>query len=173
MPLPAQIFTAKGRGGEFAIIAPIGWAFSLTMPADCFPLATQTAGEDTLPEERPGKRAILGVAIRKFFAKLNGRKHVAAGSRIVRACIGETHSQDSFGPHIPEPLRPLCTLWPAIVRIAWAGARLFPLWNSQKVLRELRSIGGCKGSKSAGIMGTHSLIGGAARAMLVAGGSFA
>ena len=118
MPLPAQIFSAEGRRGEFASIARIGWAFFLTMPAECLPLPTQTAGEDTLPEERPGRRAIIGVASRKLVAKLGRREHMAAGSRIVRACIREAHSLDSFGPHIPEPFRPVRALRPAIVRIA-------------------------------------------------------
>ena len=58
--------------------------------------------------------------------KLNRSKHMAAGSRLVRVRICEEYMRESLEPHIPQPLCPVCQLWPAIRQRAAAGGPLFP-----------------------------------------------
>ena len=64
-------------------------------------------------------------------------------------------------------------LWPALVRLALAGARLFPSRTGKDVLDELRSFARAKEWRNAERIGTQSLLMGAAREILEAGGSLA
>ena len=104
--------------------------------------------------------------------KLNRRKHMASGSRLVRACICDEYASDSLELRIPQLLCPVCQLWPAIRQRAPAGGALFEGWNGKRVLSDLRDFAAGREWPRAAKLGTNSVRRGAARAMLEAGGSF-
>ena len=104
--------------------------------------------------------------------KLNRRKHMASGSRLVRACICDEYTRDSLELHIPQLLCPARQLWTAIRQKTPVGEPLFPGWNGKRVLSELRDFAAGREWPRGGKLGTLSFRRGAARAILEAGGSF-
>ena len=104
--------------------------------------------------------------------KLNRRRHMAAGSRLVRACICDEYARDSLELHVPQLLCPACQLWAAIMQRAPVGGLLFPGRNGKRALSELRDFAAGREWPRGGKLGTHSFRMGAARAILEAGGSF-
>ena len=166
---------------DLALIALIGWPFLLRIPSECLPLCRQQAGEDLDSEERLARRAVIGLSGAKLVIKLDRRKHMASGSRLVRACICDEYARDSLELHIPQLLRPARQLWPAI-RQLWrsrvssggspVGDPIFPGWNGERVLSDLRGFAAGRNWPRGGKLGTHSFRRGAARAILEARGSF-
>ena len=65
---------------------------------------------------------------------------MSAGSRIARPCLREASSQESLELRAPQLFRPVCALWPALVRVAPTRARLFPSLTSKGVSGQLRSL---------------------------------
>ena len=165
--------SARSLQDGLALIALIGWSFLLRIPSERLPLCRQQAGEDLESEERLARRAVIGLQGGKLIIKLNRRKHMATGSRLVRACICEEYSLDSLELHIPQLLCPVCQLWPAIRQQAPVGGALFEGWTGKRVLAELRYFAEGREWPRANRLGTHSFRRGAARAILEAGGSFA
>ena len=104
--------------------------------------------------------------------KFNRRRHMAAGSRLVRACICDEYTRDSLELHIPQLLCPVCQLWTAIRQKTPVGEPLFPGWNGKRVLSELRDFAAGREWPRGGKLGTHSFRRGDARAILEAGVSF-
>ena len=107
-----QTVTAKGWAEDFALIAFLSGAFSLRVPSECLPLTGQRAGEDLLSEERWERKAAIWRAEKDLIMKLIKRKHMAVGSRIVRACICEGYAGESPELHVPRLFSPVCRLWP-------------------------------------------------------------
>ena len=155
-----------------ALIALIGWPFLLRVPSECLPLRGQQAGEDLDSEERLARRAVIGLSGAKVVIKLDRRKHMASGSRLVRACICDDYSPDSLELHIPQLLCPASQLWPAIRQRTPVGELLFPGWNGKRVLSDLRGFAAEREWPRGARLGTHSFRIGAAKAALEAGGSF-
>ena len=125
---------------DLALIALIGWPFLLRIPPECLPLCKQQAGEDLGPEGRLIRRAVIGLSGAKLVIKLNRRKHMAAGSRLVRACICDEYARDSLELHIPQLLCPARQLWTATRQKTPVGEPLFPGWNGKRVISELRDF---------------------------------
>ena len=96
--------TARSLQDGLALVALTGWSFLLRIPSECLPLCRQQAGEDLDSEERLTRRAVFGLSGGKLIIKLNRRKHVAAGSRLIRACICDANATDSLELHIPQLL---------------------------------------------------------------------
>ena len=132
----------------------------------------QQAGEDLDSEERLTRRAVIGLQGGKLIIKLNRRKHMAAGPRLIRACICDEYAIDSLELHIPQLICPVRHLWPAIRQRAPVGGALFEGWAGKRVLSELRYFAEGREWPRATKLGAHSFRGGAARAILEAGGSF-
>ena len=171
-PQLCELITARSLQDGLALIALIGWSFLLRIPSECLPLCRQQAGEDLETEERLARRAVIGLSGGRLIIKLNRRKHMAAGSRLIRACICDEYASDSLELHIPQLLCPVCQLWPAIRQRAPVGGALFEGWTGKRVLSELRFFAEGRGWPRANKLGTHSFRRGAARAILEAGGSF-
>ena len=76
--------------------------------------------------------------------KLNGRKRMATGFRLVRVCTCEDYMGGSLELHIPQLLCPVCQLWPAIRQRASVGDPPLPGWAGRKVLTELRAFAGVR-----------------------------
>ena len=150
----------------------MGWSLLLRIPSECLPMCRQQAGEDLESEERLARRAVIGLSGGKLIIKLNRRKHMASGSRLVRACICDEYASDSLELRIPQLLCPVCQLWPAIRQRAPVGGALFEGWAGKRVLSELRYFAAGRERARAAKLGTHSFRRGAARAILEAGGSF-
>ena len=112
------------------------------------------------------------VVDQKLIIKLNRRKHVASGSRMVRVCVCEDYAQGSLELHAPQLYCPARHLWPAICRIAAIGQPLFPTWTGKLVLAELRPLARAGGLAQPSKLSSHSVRRGAVRAILEARGSF-
>ena len=104
--------------------------------------------------------------------KLTRRKRMAPGSRPVRACTCDEYARDSLELRIPQLLRPARQLWPAARRRAPVRDPLFPGWKGKRALSDIRASAAGRNRSRGEKLGTHSLRGGAARAILGAGGSF-
>ena len=98
---------------------------------------------------------------------------MAARATIARGCIRGECPQGSLELHVPQHFFQACSLWPAIRARTDAGAELFPGWAGKKVLAELRAFLRRHGWDNAERLGTLSVLQGAARAILSAGGTFA
>ena len=94
-------------------------------------------------------KGAAGLGGRKLIVKLNRRRHVATGSRIVRICVCEAYSQDSLELPAPEHFRQVCIPCPAVAHLAHAEGRLFPAWTNGKVPQALRAPGDANGWKNA------------------------
>ena len=167
-----ELVTARSLQDGLALIALIGWSFLLRIPSECLPLCRQQAGEDLDSDERLTRRAVIGLSGAKLAIKLNRRKHMASGSRLVRTCICDEYADDSLELHIPQLLCPVCQLWPAIRQRASVGEALFEGWAGKRVLSDLRDFAMGREWPRATKLGTHSFRRGAARAILEAGDSF-
>ena len=88
-----ELVTSLSLQYELALIALIGWAFLLRIPSDCSPLIRQQAGEDLDSETRLARREVVGLSGARLAIQLNRRKHMAAGSRLVRVCICEEYPE--------------------------------------------------------------------------------
>ena len=53
-------------------------------------------------DERLEAKAVVGLVDRKLIIKLNRRKHMASGSRMVRLCVCEEYARDSLELHVPQ-----------------------------------------------------------------------
>ena len=157
---------------DLALIALIGWPFLLRIPSECLPLRRQQAGEDLDSEGRLARRAVIGLPGAKLVIKLGRLQHMASGSRRVRACICDEYARDSLELHVPQLLRPTRQLWPAIRQKTPVGDPIFPGWNGERVLSDLRGFAAGRNWPRGGKLGTHSFRRGAARAALEARGSF-
>ena len=166
-----QLMTRRGWADSLAILILLSSTFHLRIPSEALPLTLQKAGEDLSSDLRIDARAVIGLVDRKLVAKLNRRKHMAHGSRLARVRICETYAREAAELHIPQLFCSACQLWPAITRLAHAGAFLFPNWTAKGVLLELRSLARARGWTQANRLGTRSCQRGAARAILEAGGS--
>ena len=60
---------------------------------------------------------------RKINMSLNRRKHMSAGSILVRMCIRESYAPESRELHAPQLFCPVCQLWPAITQLVPAGEK--------------------------------------------------
>ena len=167
-----ELVMSRSLQDDLALIALIGWPFLLRIPSECLPLRRQQAGEDLDSEERLARRAVIGLSGTKLVIKLDRRKHMAPGSRLVRACIFDEYARDSLELHIPQLLRPARQLWPAIREKTPVGDTLFLGWNGKRALSGLRGFAAGRNWPRGGKLGTHSFRRGAARAILEAGGSF-
>ena len=118
------------------------------------------------------RKAAVGLSEGKLIFKLNRRRHMAGGSKLVRVCICEHYDQDTLELHVPQLFCPVCQLWPAIRRLAATGEQLAPWRTGKKVLTDLRAFGESREWRKAGRLGTQSFRRGAAWAVLEAGGFF-
>ena len=121
-----ELATSLSLQDELALIALIGWPFLLRIPSECLPLRRRQAGEDLDSETRQNRRAVIGLSGAKLAIKLSRRKHMADGSRLARVRICEECMRQFLELYLPQPLRPVSQLWPAIRRRAAAGGPLFP-----------------------------------------------
>ena len=167
-----ELMQRRGWGDQFAVLIFLSWTFLLRIPSEALPLRRQRAGQDLESDERLEARAVIGLVDNKLIIKLNRRKHMASGSRMIRVCVCEDYAQDSLELRAPQLYCPVCHLWPAICRSTPVGQPLFPSWTGKLVLTELRSVAHASGWTQAAKLGTHSVRRGAARAILEAGGSF-
>ena len=136
--------TARSHHDDLALIALIGWSFLLRIPSECLPLCRQQGGEDLDPEERLARRAVIGLSGAKLAIKRNRRKHMASGSRLVRACICEDYARESLEPHIQQLLCPVCRLRPAIRQSSGGRTSLRGLEREESALRPTRLRGGTR-----------------------------
>ena len=80
--------------------------------------------------------------------------------------------RDSVELHIQQLFCPARQLWPPIGQRTAVGDPLFPGWAGKKVTSELRPFAEGRNWPRGEKLGTHSFRGGAARAILEAGGPF-
>ena len=168
---PTRRVLAGGRSVDLALKALINRSFLLRFLSECLPLTEQRAGGELSSGERLERKSVFGIADRKLDIKLNRRKHMDAGSTMVRVCICENYAPESLELYAPQLFRLVCQLWPAITRLASACETLSPGWTVKKPLQELRSFTRNKEWRDGGGAGRHSFRRGAARAILEAGGS--
>ena len=167
-----ELATSRPLQDDLALTALIGRPFLLRIPSECLPLCRQQAGGDLDSEEQLARRAVIRLPGTKLVIKLNRRKHMASGSRLVRACICDEYTRDSLGLHIPQLLCPGRQLWTAIKQKTPVGEPLLPGRNGKRVLSGLRDFAAGREWPRGGKLGTHSFRRGAARAIPEAGGSF-
>ena len=86
-------------------------------------------------------------------------------------CLCEQNAPESLELHIPQLLCPVCQLWQTVRLLAAVGEPLFPGWAGRKVLPEFGALAGTRNWPRNDKLGTHSFRGGAARAVLGAGGT--
>ena len=127
-----ELATSGSLEDDPALIALIDWPCLLRIPSECLPLRRQQAGEDLDSEERPARRAVICLSRAKLVIKLNRRRHMASGSRLVRACTCDEYAGDSLELHIPQLLCLVCQLWPAIRQRAPVGGALFEGRNGKR-----------------------------------------
>ena len=84
------------------------------------------AGEDLSPDDRLDRKAVSGLSDGGLAIKLNRRRRMAVGSKLVRVCICEDYAPGALELHAPRPLCPVCRLWPVARRLASAGEQLYP-----------------------------------------------
>ena len=128
-PQLCELATSRLLQDDLAFVALIGWSFLMRTPSERLPFCRQQAGGDLDSEERSARREVVGLSGAKLVIKLNRRKHVDFGSRLVRACICDDYMRDSLELHTPQLLRPVRQPWPAIRRKTAVGDPLFPCRN--------------------------------------------
>lgn len=120
------------------------------------PLRRQRAGEDLRSEDRLGRKAVFGLAEGELFAKLDGRRRMAGGSKLTSARICEEYAPGALELDVHQLFCPVCQLWPAASQLASVGEQLAPGWAGGKVATEFRGFGELKEWRGAGRLGTRS-----------------
>ena len=106
----AQKAMAHGWRALFTILALLSYSFLLRAPSECGPLTGRRTGEDPISEERLERRAAIGSADRKLIIRLNRRKHMSAGSRIVSVRTCGDYTPESLELRAPRLFCPVCRL---------------------------------------------------------------
>lgn len=140
-----QIAVAKRRSDGFALIDLISSTVLHGVPTGCFPVAMQRAEEELTSNDRMDSKAVVGLADRKLFIKLNKSEHMASGPRRGRAGFRKDYSLETLGLDVPQLFCPVCRPWPAITRIPRAGGTPAPNWTARRLPEEPRSFAFCEG----------------------------
>ena len=130
-----ELMQRRGWGDQFAVPIFLSWAFLLRIPSEAPSLRRQRAGQGLESDERLEARAVIGLVNQKLITKLNRRKHMAAGPRMVGVCVCEDYAQGFLELHVPQLYCPACHLWPVICRIAAIGQPIFPTWSGRWFLQ--------------------------------------
>ena len=109
----------------------LSWTFLLRAPSECLPLRRRRAGEGLNSGDRLGGKAVFGPSEGKLTITLNRRKHMAGGSKRVRACICEHYAPGALELRAPQLFCPVCQLRPAAREFASSGDQVFPGWTGQ------------------------------------------
>ena len=114
-----QLISTNGWLNELSILAFPSWIFPPRAPSECSPLRRQRTGEDLGSDDRPDRKAAIGLSEGKLVIKLNGGKHMARGFKPIRACIYEEYALNALELRAPRLLCPVCQMWPAVRQPAW------------------------------------------------------
>ena len=106
-------------------------------------------GEDSFPEAP----AVIGVWNQQVVIELNGRRHMSGGSGMTgkRAC--DRYPKGSFGVHVRQMSRTVCSRWKNVRRRAQGGERLFPNSECQRFTARKRGEAGRMGYEKAEELG--------------------
>ena len=88
-----DLMQRRGWDDRFAALIFLSWTSLLRIPSEALPPRRQRAGQGLESDERLEARAVIGLVDHKPIIKLNRRKHMAAGSRMIRACVCEDYAQ--------------------------------------------------------------------------------
>ena len=114
-----ELTQRRGWDGQFAVLIFLIWTFPLRIPSEAPPLRRQRVGQDLESDERLEERAVIGLVSQKLAIKLNRRKHMAAGSRMVRVCVWSecADATDPLRTRLSGAPRPTAVL-PSVPRVA-------------------------------------------------------
>ena len=158
---------------EFILLAVMGWISLLRTKSEAIPTRRRTPTENMSGFGQASSHSVLGIIGECLVLKLRRRRHMASGSILKRSCCCEGRDPAGEDLHVPQFLRPVCSICPVVRDRVLVGELVVPSLKSRNLIRHLRGRGASLNWPAAEKLGAHLFRRGAARALISARGTYA
>ena len=168
-----QLVRSPSLRDELPSLGALNWIFFLTVNSNGVPMRRGLPTEDATRQKPADSHSPLRPVGGRLALKRRGRMLMAFGAISTRACCCERYDPRGGELHISRPVRPECLIWPIVRECVRAGDLTVRSHLGPNLIRRLRLVGAPLAWPGAGMLGAHSFLRGAARALVSARGTFA